>query len=154
MPFFFDYFWLIAAVFQAANAGWFWYQCQPISSQRPDLRGAAWKVLWGFYALGCLPWLVIGAGVSFGGMKSVLSILRPSDGDPFVLTFFATVFCLQLLAFYWVVLCGGAEKMSELPDVLRRPFNTPFLLKLFVCFALIMNPVVFVVLWVVKPPVR
>jgi hypothetical protein len=72
-----------------------------------------WWLIWAN-----LPWLVMGAGIVFGGVPSILHYLSPVDG-PFVLAFYGTIGLQQISAFYWIFFRGGAEDLIDHPGLLN-----------------------------------
>jgi hypothetical protein len=67
-----------------------------------------------FAAWSALPWVVMGVGEMVGGVPSIWYYFRPQDGDPYVLTWFASLFLESLVFAFWIFSRGGAEKMIEL----------------------------------------
>lgn len=60
-----------------------------------------------------LPFFVMGAGEILGGVPAASSYLRPQDGNPWVLAWYATLLALTLLYIGWVFLAGGARTVSD-----------------------------------------
>jgi hypothetical protein len=152
-PFVFQHFWLIAIIVHSINAAMYWLRCRPIVAARPELADPVMKLFVGFYVLGYAPWLVMGAGICFGGLSNCLSFFRPGDGNPFVLAFFATIFMIQILGLYWVVFRDGAEWIAQLPSVFRGQTANPFLTRLFACLGFVAFIMMFIVLCFLDLPV-
>ena len=105
---------------------WFWLACLLIglfnyrraSAQAsvkfaadPARAAAAERLLRVFTAFNALPWLVMGAGVLFGGVPDIWNYFRPQDGNPFVLAWLATIFLMSVAFAVWVLAFDGAAKM-------------------------------------------
>lgn len=66
-----------------------------------------------FALAGAAPWLVMGFGQVVGGVPSVWHFFRPMDGNPYVISWIASVFLLSVCYAYWVLFRGGATKVRE-----------------------------------------
>src|ERR1700749_3021869 len=90
---------------------WFWVACLAINvvnyrrasglarqkfAADPQHAATAERLLRRFAALAAVPWLVMGAGVLFGGVPGVWNYFRPQDGDPFVIAWIASAFLLSV----------------------------------------------------------
>jgi hypothetical protein len=60
-----------------------------------------------------VPWIVMGFGCTLGGVPSLWHYLRPRDGEPFVLAWWASVLVLYVVSFYWMFIGGGAAKLAN-----------------------------------------
>ncbi len=73
------------------------------------------------------PWLVMGAGIVFGGVPGVWNYFRPQDLNPYVWLWYLCVFGLTCGFAYWVIFRGGARQAIELQLVqvafLGRPMQ-------------------------------
>ena len=61
-----------------------------------------------------------------GGVPNVWYFFRPQDRDPYVLTWFATLFVLALGLAFWVLLLGGAQKIVLFKPVDLKWYRTGF----------------------------
>lgn len=83
-----------------------------------------------------LPWLVMGIGSTVGGIPTIFHYGRPRDGNPYVLAVWISIFVMQIVSFYWIFFCKGAETMAECGVMNPRPsghlafFNTPAVIKI------------------------
>ncbi len=118
------YFWLVCIVITFFN-----YRqalgSTPAGGARIDpLRGVYLRRVALFSVL---PWIVMGAGVLFGGVKDVWAYFRPQDGDPWVLAWFATLLVLAIANAAWVFFADGARKVRQygLFAMGRRPGGQP-----------------------------
>ena len=89
-----------------------------------------------YYFSTLLPFIVMGMGIVFGGVPTVFHFFRPQDGNPFVLAYYATLFTLWILGFYWVFFRSGAQTLAHHPGVITKSEN-PLLIKLMVLFGLV-----------------
>ena len=78
---------------------------------------------------GNLPWLVMGAGIVFGGVPSIFHYFDPSSANPFVLGWFASVFLIWLAGSYWLFARAGAETLIRHPGLLQPQLDNPALIK-------------------------
>ena len=107
---------------------WFWVACLAINvvnyrrasglarqkfAADPQHAATAERLLRRFAALAAVPWLVMGAGVLFGGVPGVWNYFRPQDGDPFVIAWIASAFLLSVAFAVWVFAFDGATKMVD-----------------------------------------
>lgn len=83
----------------------------------PELAEGYRRLLRGFAFWTSLPWLVMGAGCTVGGVPTVFHFLRPAAGGPFVWAFWVVVYAEFLLLGWWAVRCGGAEALVRHPGL-------------------------------------
>jgi hypothetical protein len=60
------------------------------------------------------PWLVMGAGIIFGGVPGMWNYFRPQDLNPYVWSWYLSVLLLSVAFAYWVLIGSGASKVAEL----------------------------------------
>lgn len=111
------YFWLLCLGITAFN---YITQLRALASKDPGdprLSAEAVALRRRFALILAVPWVVMGWGIVFGGVPNVWYYFRPQDRDPYVWTWFATLFFIALSFAYWVFFRGGAEKM-----VVMEPF--------------------------------
>jgi hypothetical protein len=111
------YFWLLCLGITAFN---YFSQLRDLASKDPgDPRSSAEAITLRrrFAVISALPWVVMGWGIVFGGVPNVWYYFRPQDLNPYVWTWFASMFLIALCFACWVFLRDGAEKM-----VMLEPF--------------------------------
>jgi len=77
---------------------------------------------------GNLPWVVMGAGIVFGGIPTVFYYLNPRNG-PVVLTWYLTVVALWVISVHWLFFRQGAEALVAHPGLLNLPSSRPGIVK-------------------------
>jgi uncharacterized membrane protein len=55
----------------------------------------------------------MGIGFIIGRVPSIWNYLRPRDGNPFVLVWWASVFALYIIGSYWIFFGQGAAKLAK-----------------------------------------
>jgi len=65
-----------------------------------------------------LPWLVMGVG-ALGGVPTVFEYLRPYNGNPYVLAWFATLVGIWIAGSHWLIARNGAVVVAAQPGLLR-----------------------------------
>jgi hypothetical protein len=68
---------------------------------------------WVFGAM-ILPWVVMGIAQVMGGVPNVWSFFRPKELNPYVWSWYATVFFLSCAFAYWVLARGGTKYVLAL----------------------------------------
>ncbi|MEJ0084421.1 MAG: hypothetical protein WDO72_01955 [Pseudomonadota bacterium] len=61
------------------------------------------------FGLAILPWLVMGISQVVGDVPNVWSFFRPQDLDPYVWSWYVSIFLLSCAFAYWVYFRGGAR---------------------------------------------
>lgn len=100
--------------------------------QDPSLKAGYDKLIRGYLFYNSLPWVVMGLGSVLGGVPSVWHYLKPREGNPFVLSWFVTVFCLVGFRTFWLFFWGGAEMLSRHPGFIMfggKEITSPTLIK-------------------------
>jgi hypothetical protein len=108
-----EHFWALAILVTCVNTGLLKYRAKKRIENEPELAEGYPKLILGYLIWLNIPWIVMGAGCIFGGDLAVWHYFRPRDGNPFVLTWWASVFALWILSFIWVFFRGGAEILSK-----------------------------------------
>lgn len=119
MPLPFKHFWLLAVLVNVVNGAIWWYRGKSHRERDPSLAGGYRSLIAGFVGWGSIPWFVMGAGIIFGGVRSVFSYFDLRSPSPFVWAFFASLGMLWAGSTYWLVFGGGAEKLVSHPGFLR-----------------------------------
>jgi hypothetical protein len=91
IEFAFKNFWLLAIIVTLINAYYFKVRARPLIRDNPDLEEGYNKVFWGTIIFLGLPWLVMGFGMTLGGIPTVFHFFRPRDGNPYVIAFHLTI---------------------------------------------------------------
>lgn len=106
------YFWVIAIALTLLNYRWKTAHL-PLQSNRGRADHGA-ILHRRAVAVVITPWLVMGAGIVFGGVPGLWSYLRPQDLNPYVWAWYLCVFVLACAFAYWVIFRGGARQAVEL----------------------------------------
>ena len=61
------------------------------------------------FAAKVFPWVVMGFAQTVGGVPDLWSFFRPRDLNPFVWSWYASIFLLSCAFAYWVLIRGGAK---------------------------------------------
>jgi hypothetical protein len=70
-----------------------------------ELQAVRQRVFWATL----LPWVVMGVAQVVGGVPSVWSFFRPQDLNPYVWSWYVTIFVDSCFFTYWVFFRGGAK---------------------------------------------
>lgn len=124
----FRYAWILFVLIQCANGAVWWYRGRRKIAENPALEAGYRRLINGWVTYGNIPWLVMGAGIPFGGVPSVFHYLNPRNG-PFVIMFWLSVVAVWILTFYWLFLRGGAEELISHPGLLNLPVQKPWIIK-------------------------
>lgn len=124
MEFWFRYFWAIALAVNAVNL--VAMSLQPgLSSNDPEEREWYADFKRRLVLVGSIPWLVMGAGSTLGGVPNMLYYFRPQDRNPWVLAWFGSMFAIWVAVSYWIFLRGGAESLAAHPQAFQPPISDP-----------------------------
>jgi hypothetical protein len=113
------WFWAVCVAGSFIQAAIFQTRARQHIRANPDLRQGYRTLITGFVTWGNLPWVVMGIGCVFGDVPSVFSYFRPRDGNPFVLSFLASVVLVWVLGTYWIVFRDGAGMLVKYPGLLN-----------------------------------
>ena len=113
------WFWAVCIVVTFAHAAFFRARAVQRIRANPELRGGYRTLVTGYVTWGNLPWLVMGIGCVFGGVPSVFNYFRPRDGNPYVVSFFASVLLVWVLGTYWMIFRDGAGMLVKYPWLLN-----------------------------------
>lgn len=122
--------WIFFVLITCANGAIWWYRAQSKIAENPTLEPGYRRLIRSWFVYGNLPWLVMGAGILFGGVPSVFHYFNPRNG-PFVIAFYVTVVALWIATFYWMFFRGGAEDLLAHPGLLNLPVRRPWAVKVF-----------------------
>lgn len=124
------YFWILCVVVTYLNAGLFWLKSRKYIDEKPELESGYRTLIKGFAVWGNIPWLVMGLGITTGGVPSTWDYFRPKDGNPWVISWFASVFGIWALGTYWLIVRSGAEMLAEHPGMFNVDLKSPRTIKL------------------------
>src|SRR5262245_50808865 len=127
--------WLLFMAVMCANAAVWWIRARPHIARRPELEEGYRSLIRGWLVYGNIPWVVMGAGILFGGVPTIVHYFDPRNG-PFVIAFYFSAIVLWILTAYWVFLRGGAEALIRHPGLLDLPSQDPRIVKLLVALSL------------------
>jgi hypothetical protein len=113
------WFWAVCIAVTFVNAAIFRARASQHIRANPELSEGYRTLINGFVTWGNLPWLVMGIGCVFGGVPSVFNYFRPRDGNPYVLSFLASVVLVWVLGTYWIILRDGAAMLVKYPGLLN-----------------------------------
>jgi hypothetical protein len=136
MEIFQRFFWLISVGVICLN-GLIWWKRGSVARQKdPKLEEGYRSLIRAFLIYGNIPWLMMGAGIHFGGVPSVEHFFNPRNGV-FVALFWAAVIVLEACTLYWLFFRNGAEELLRHPGILHPSLREPWQIKLvlFVSFA-------------------
>lgn len=125
------YFWLICIIVTGANAIIFKQRSKHPIEQKPELAEGYTTLIRGFLFWGNLPWIVMGIGCTYGNIKSVIQYFNPTDGNPYILAFYGSVFLIWFLGTYWIFFRDGAEMLVQHPGLLNINLSSPLIVKIF-----------------------
>ncbi len=124
------WFWVICIIVTFLNGAIFKFRAKKRIKQTPDLEEGYNKIIKGFVTWGNLPWIVMGIGCTFGGIPSMWHYFHPQDGNPYVLSFFGSLFLIWILGSYWILFRGGAEELVNHPGIFNYDMKSPAIVKL------------------------
>ncbi|MDS4020830.1 MAG: hypothetical protein RKR03_10065 [Candidatus Competibacter sp.] len=147
------YFWLIPIIVTGINGAIFWKRAQKHINENPELKEGYEKLFHGYLVWINIPWVVMGIGCTIGGIPSVEYYLRPQDGNPYVLLWFATLFLLIVFASFWLFFRDGADKLVRYPVFMAfaggsKNITNPALIKIFWLFGLACMVIAIIVVYI------
>jgi len=130
----FRHVWILFVVITCANGAIWWRRARALIAEDPTLESGYRRLVRSWLVYGNIPWLVMGAGILFGGVPSVFHYFNPRNG-PFVVAFYVTVVALWIATFHWLFFRGGAEDLIAYPGLLNLPVQRPWAVKVFFLLA-------------------
>ena len=130
------YMWLAFVGVVCVNGLLWWRRGRREVQQHPELAEGYERLVRGFIMWGNLPWLVMGAGLTFGGVPGMDAFfVRPRN--PYVLAFHLTVVGLWIALGWWVFGGGGADDLARHPGLINLRNPTPSAIKWLVAACLV-----------------
>lgn len=147
------WFWAMCILVTLLNGAIFWFRAKKRIKQRPELEEGYKKIIKGFVTWGNLPWIVMGIGCIFGDVPSVWHYFNPKDGNPYVLSFFASVILIWILGSYWILFREGARVLVDHPGMFNFDLKSPTLIKLIWVAAIFGGIFAFVMMFTQEIPI-
>ena len=113
------YLWIALIFATFVNGASWWLRGQPYRDEDPSLTSEYCTVISSFLVLLNIPWLIMGAGILFGGVPNVVYYLNPRFPTPFVTAFFGSLLVTWAIITYWILARGGAEQLVKLPGFIE-----------------------------------
>ena len=64
-----------------------------------------------------------------GGVPGIFDYFKPADGNPYVMTFYGSVFFVWILGTWWLFFRNGAEMLVDHPGLFNRDFQSTVTIK-------------------------
>lgn len=125
------HFWIMFIVVTCANALIMKRRSKVKIEKDPSLKEGYDKIFKGFITWGNIPWIIMGAGIVTGSVPTIFHYFRPTDGNPYVIAFFISVFIIWILGTCWLFLKNGADMLVKHPGIFKFDFSSPAMVKLF-----------------------
>jgi hypothetical protein len=147
MKILFNYFWLLAILVNGINASILWVRSQPSIRKNPNLRSGYIAIIRSL-ALGLtVPWVVMGIGLTGGGVSKLADYFYPRAGNIFVLAWWVSLWGVILLYSSWILFRGGAKMLIDYPGLFRGSPSSPQTIKLMCLLSLLSSVVVSVMMF-------
>ncbi len=147
----FEYFWLIAIAVNSINAVIFWHRAQPHIAADSSLRPGYVGLVRGFFIYSSIPWVVMGAGLLNQHVSRLSDYFYPSSGNPWVIAWWVSLWCMILGITYWMLFRGGAIALIRHPGLINPALTDPTRVKQMWLFSLMISAGV-TVFMVGQPP--
>lgn len=112
---FFKYFWVIGILATIANVIYFKQKSKKYIQEKPELAEGYEKLFRGQLFWLNLLWVVMGIGITIGGVPTIWHYFRPQDGNPYVSAWYGVVFFEWVVGTIWLFFKGGAEMLAKHP---------------------------------------
>ena len=76
----FRYFWVLAIITTGVNGAVWWHRAQPHIASNPKLEASYRRLIHGLLVFGNVPWIVMGLGITVGGVPTVFHFMNPRNG--------------------------------------------------------------------------
>ena len=147
------YFWLFGILVTFVNVPLVWRRARKRMAEDPDLAPGYRRLMFWFFGLLTIPWVVMGVGMTIGGVPTVLHYFRPRDGDPYVLAWHSCVVLLWIVTVVWIYFKGGAETLVKYPGFFYPESSSPLQIKFFTALALLGGLTAMLVMWFCDLPI-
>jgi hypothetical protein len=127
----FKHFWVAFILVTFLNAAIWWRRGSEYRQRDPSLTEDYRTLIRGFVTWVNAPWLIMGAGILFGGVPSIVDYFNPRYPNLFVAAFFASIVFLWLAGTHWLFARGGAEQLVRCPGLFNARLNSPGLIKIY-----------------------
>lgn len=121
MELLFRHFWVAFVVVTFVNGRAWWIRAQSRIQSNPELEAGYRRLYRGYLFWTNLPWMAMGFGILSGQVPSIFELLRPAEGNSFVLAWWGLMAALLCLGTYWMFAGGGAETLERHPGVYMVP---------------------------------
>ena len=115
------HFWLAFVVVTIINGRYWWAGVQARIRAQPELEPGYRRLYRGYLFWGNVPWLLMGAGILSGQVRSMFDFLQPRSGNPYVLAWWWAMAALFALGTMWMFWGGGAETLARHPGFAMVP---------------------------------
>jgi hypothetical protein len=130
LPFVFKYFWVLFIAVGLLNTQYAWRAVKSRLELHPDLEPGYRFYFLAYAFWSNLPWLLIGAGIVWGGVAGPGDFLKPWQGNPMVLAWWGAMALFSVLLTGWIF-AGGAEKLERYPGLPMVPLTGAKKIKLY-----------------------
>ena len=131
-----QYFWLLGIAVTCANGLIWWRRALAQIALNPDREAGYRRLIIGSVIGGGIPWIVMGFGIVFGGVRDAFMYFSVRNG-PYVIAWYITIVVLWVLSAVWLFFMRGVEQLIEHPGLMNLPSENPRMVKAFflVCYA-------------------
>ncbi|HUW57389.1 MAG TPA: hypothetical protein VMZ92_12200 [Planctomycetota bacterium] len=112
-----DFFWVGFVAVTVFTAFAWWWRARVHIAQHPESAPGYRRLIRGFALWANLPWVVMGLGLTVGGVRSIDAYLRPSEANPWVLAFYLSAIFVWALCLWWLFKRDGAQKLIDHPGL-------------------------------------
>jgi hypothetical protein len=146
----FKYFWFFIIIVNLINANNLKVKSRKYIAESPGREDGYNKIIKIFIIYANIPWFIMGAGILSGLTVTVFDYIRPSDFNPAVLAFYASLLTIWLYGFYWIFFKHGADFLSEHPGLFmkkKKDITSPRLIKFYSAVTVIGGIIIMIILW-------
>jgi hypothetical protein len=106
------YSWLVVLLALGLHCLWLWHRVARASLRAPALKRGDIKLILALTGLFALPTLIMGLGIVSGHVPDLWAYGRFFEGNPFVLSYGASIIVLDAFLILWVFALGGDHKLA------------------------------------------
>src|SRR5476649_2000679 len=103
--------WIVFIIVTCLNVAVLKWRSREYVKANPELAAGYRTLIRGYLIWMNIPWLVMGIGCTVGRIPSMVYFLRPADGNPYVIAWYASVIAEWLLGSYWLFFKSGAKML-------------------------------------------